>query len=108
MGTIKEINELRGFVSGTYTGTGTEITLDLGFKPKYIEITLQDSGEIIKKYDNQETTKCFLYKQTGTDMLLKSYLLTDNGITFNDDSITIGTSTYINEVGVIYNFMVWG
>ncbi|MBP5383566.1 MAG: hypothetical protein J6Y57_01165 [Lachnospiraceae bacterium] len=50
--------------TGTYNGT-REITINLGFKPKYLALTVGTSGKVVNVYNADLSTTQF-YRQYGS------------------------------------------
>jgi len=94
--------------TGDYTGTGVAFDISTGFEPRAMQIIDDATGEMIVKNKNQASSKCFLNKKFGNDQVCKTYILTNNGITFGIDKVTIGTSQYINSDGESYSYVIWG
>jgi len=92
---------------GSYEGTGQVIEINLEFNPKMIQIVDDETGEMVTKTSGNSGSRCHLNRRFGTDQVLKNYILTQNGITFEENKVIIGTSEYINTNGKMYNYIIW-
>lgn len=92
-----------------YTGTGSQFDIDnLPFEPFMMFIITESTGELTIKTKKQTGSKLFLRKMFGANKWLKSYILTNDGVTFGTNKVTIGSSPYINASGETYTYVIFG
>ena len=94
--------------TGQYTGTGVAFDITTTFEPRFMQIVHDSTGEVVFKNKEKANSSCIMRKNYGADQILKSYLLTTNGISFGADKVTVGTSNYVNADGESYTYMIWG
>lgn len=80
-------------MTGAYidTGTAAAFTLTIGFKPKYVKIWNETSGDSIEWNEQMADAEGFKAVAAGTQALV-----TSNGITPTTHGFTIGLDTDIN------------
>lgn len=88
--------------SGSYTGTGSAIQLNLNFQPKRFEIVDETSGTV-QAYTLQTSAKASAYINSAGTL---SYVTT-NGFTFGPQGMLIGTNASINTAAHVYRWFAF-
>jgi len=84
--------------AGTYTGTGAAISFNLGFKPMFIFVYNETDGDV-----------CWVgIRGIGSGDALQintaASFISSNGITFNEQGFTVGTT--LSENGKLMRYFV--
>ena len=88
--------------TGTYAGTGSLVTVTLGFTPKYLRIlNITDGTETIDFIDTMTAAT-----DIKTDTAVAG--VTTNGITLTTGGFTVGTDGAANTSGKTYHYFAIG
>lgn len=91
--------------TGTYTGTGSAISVTLGFKPKYIRIINITDGDVRAEYiDTMTAAHVALEVDSGSGTTDLSNA-TSNGITLSSSGFSVGTNSSLNESDKVYHYV---
>ena len=88
------------FVTGTYTGTGTDITIELGFRPSFVIISGSETG-------SSATSTSFTARNffTGGNVLTECITFTDTGFIVNRTSNSIFPQGFTD--GRVYDYIAF-
>ena len=93
-------------MTGAFYGTGAELTVEVGFKPKYVRL-LNVSGnaqaEHVKGMADAEAQKVVDSGAGATDIST----ITSNGITLEDSGFKLGADTDLNVDGELVRWLAW-
>lgn len=103
--TIKNNDGVARVATGAYitSSTAAAFTLTIGFKPKYVHIWNETSGDEIEWNENMADAEGFKRVAAGTGALV-----TSNGITPTTHGFTVGLDTDINVINEQLSWLAIG
>ena len=86
-------------ITGSYVGTGAELTIEVGFRPKYIKFANFTTGSAAEYMDSMADDSVVTH-DSGTDAFP-----TSGGITLTDSGFTIGTNAAVNTSANVVHYL---
>lgn len=93
-------------VNGTYTGTGSAISVNIGFRPSKIVIWNETDGDKRFEFiDGLASAKVYSINDSGSEATDLSVIATA-GITLTERGFSVGTDATLNESAKVFRYHV--
>jgi len=98
-------NQVRNVAVGAYISTGTAAAFNItcGFKPRYVRIVNETSGDVIEWFEGMADSEGYKRIAAGTGALV-----TSNGIIPITHGFTVGLDTDINVISEQLSWIAMG
>lgn len=93
--------------TGTYTGTGAALDVNVGFKPIAVLAYNETDGDVVAlQMQGAAAAKGLKIVDSGSGTTDISFV-SSNGITLANNGFRVGTDSDMNENAKVYRYLAW-